>query len=1300
MAVDWNQADSWHPLARELVGILSRVHKVAGAKRSSQYLKSLHLELGEWGLWEQFDLRPVDAEAAGSLLAETYAEVAAGRWDRYADRPIPDTRKDARVAFFLWITSTDPKYAYSGRDDIRRYCTGEMEKYFSGDAVGPNAIKKYIDNKAFDAGLHPDVERELKGFAHELQGKLLPRLTEKGLAVSLGGVEGPADDMEALFWPLAPASLAEAFARKMAGKLNPMQQWVLRRLKQVVEDRATMLITAPTGTGKSRVGQVALAFAARGAARSAVQVLPLKALVAQELRTWEQLREEAGLSWRIVAASRDFPEFDGLVARGHFDVALAIYESIGAYLAAGARPLSRARLMLVDELQYLAERGERGAKLEMLLTAIRMLPEEQRPAVMGLSATIQPNQSPTMKDWLNVPDTNIAPPCERPVPVDAYVVATLPDEEGQHALLVQRDAHRVGTATPPSDPPERQTHTLAASVTASRKAYAGLQRPEQFAVEVTRQLLKEDATRRIIVFVQSRSTAHHLASVLDRVLEADDPAHPSAGRRRPGNGNPWQDGRFADAHSAERAAPCQEWLEALTSHDRDAQKEVAGWLRGGVAAHTARLLPSLRHQVEQEFSEEHSLLRAVVATDTLAVGLNLPADVVVVSRLTGFVGSHRQQAMQTVAQIDNKTGRAGRLGQGGQDRGRYYLITPTEQDLQGIADPGRHSLTSPEGVLDHYVLAPTRTAEIRSHLRDADDMARLVLTSQPPAPRITAGQPVRPPTTAEFLDSIDTVVSHTLRAAERDLAAEPPDPPLPTAQQVYDVLVRHQMLDRRRDYVQVSRLGLAVARAGLPLAAGQDLERIARRAEQEASDLELLFEGTNSSFVGDTVQWVALREYGPAQIDRAILYAQAYGPRDGADPTISSQGFDYALGIARTSWRPEELLESTTINKSSSLGELCTLPDRHVTPEETDALVRALVAFEWTRGQPFRKIKARMETAVRPDPAAPNTPAERRRRQRDISRASLKLHAADVLQLVEQLSGLLSAAASVIDPDKYPYAKRRLSNLADTVAAGVPLYLVPLAQLRIPTLQRERLLVLAASVDPHDASWENVPDLLDRPQIDVPQKDRHRVRRLYEDRRWGRGHQLRHMLLHPFDTSITDAHETAGGAPEEAEAEGTDNGRPDTFDRWLEELQDGDAAEQRAAWKSLLETLGLQVESAGDGCQQWLSRHRAVRVRIPDGEITGSDLDAVREDLVIAWQGISDRASALAAQGTAGDTQFVEPQQLVARICWVVHLHRAGEYGEQELPEVLMACLRSRADPRMGEPLAEADAAGTRARPS
>ncbi|KAF5990787.1 hypothetical protein BOG92_001230 [Streptomyces sp. WAC00263] len=100
-----------------------------------------------------------------------------------------------------------------------------------------------------------------------------------------------------------------------------------------------------------------------------------------------------------------------------------------------------------------------------------------------------------------------------------------------------------------------------------------------------------------------------------------------------------------------------------------------------MAAHTARLLPNLRHQVEQEFCTEHSLLRVVVATDTLAVGLNAPADVVVLSRLTGYVGGHRQQARQTVAQVDNKTGRAGRLGQGGHPRGRYYLITPSEEDL-------------------------------------------------------------------------------------------------------------------------------------------------------------------------------------------------------------------------------------------------------------------------------------------------------------------------------------------------------------------------------------------------------------------------------------------------------------------------------------------------------------------------------------------------------------------------------------------------------------------------------------------
>ncbi len=60
-----------------------------------------------------------------------------------------------------------------------------------------------------------------------------------------------------------------------------------------------------------------------------------------------------------------------------------------------------------------------------------------------------------------------------------------------------------------------------------------------------------------------------------------------------------------------------------------------GLLRG-LAAHHAGMLPAFRHTVEELFTA--GLVKAVFATETLALGINMPARTVVLERLVKFNG--------------------------------------------------------------------------------------------------------------------------------------------------------------------------------------------------------------------------------------------------------------------------------------------------------------------------------------------------------------------------------------------------------------------------------------------------------------------------------------------------------------------------------------------------------------------------------------------------------------------------------------------------------------------------------------
>ncbi len=81
-------------------------------------------------------------------------------------------------------------------------------------------------------------------------------------------------------------------------------------------------------------------------------------------------------------------------------------------------------------------------------------------------------------------------------------------------------------------------------------------------------------------------------------------------------------------------------------------------LEAGIAAHHAGMVPPFKEVVEACFVE--GLVKVVFATETLAVGINMPAKTVVIEKLSKFTGDHH--AFLTPGEYTQLTGRAGRRG--------------------------------------------------------------------------------------------------------------------------------------------------------------------------------------------------------------------------------------------------------------------------------------------------------------------------------------------------------------------------------------------------------------------------------------------------------------------------------------------------------------------------------------------------------------------------------------------------------------------------------------------------------------
>ena len=104
-----------------------------------------------------------------------------------------------------------------------------------------------------------------------------------------------------------------------------------------------------------------------------------------------------------------------------------------------------------------------------------------------------------------------------------------------------------------------------------------------------------------------------------------------------------------------------ERLQGLKDHDEEAlfkRMVDARLLRRGMAEHHAGLLPYHKEMVEELF--QRGLIKVVFATETLSLGINMPARAVVVSSFTKFDGVNFSTL--TTGELTQLMGRAGRRG--------------------------------------------------------------------------------------------------------------------------------------------------------------------------------------------------------------------------------------------------------------------------------------------------------------------------------------------------------------------------------------------------------------------------------------------------------------------------------------------------------------------------------------------------------------------------------------------------------------------------------------------------------------
>ncbi|MBW3562017.1 MAG: DEAD/DEAH box helicase [Actinobacteria bacterium] len=394
---------------------------------------------------------------------------------------------------------------------------------------------------------------------------------------------------------------------------------------QELEAGRSVLVAAPTGAGKTVVGEFACHLATETDGKC-FYTTPIKALSNQKYR---DLVERYGAGQvGLLTGDRS--------VNGEAPVVVMTTEVLRNMIYEASSTLEGLRYVVLDEVHYLSD-PSRGAVWEEVIVQLRASVQ-----IAALSATV--SNAEEFGAWLEeVRDGGCAVVIEerRPVPL-------------QHHYYVSGRIYPTFESKRPGKAGEEQRRK-------ARQALAGVPNPKVLMMErragqrdhrgrrhgprlrwPSRPEVVDELHHRgwlpAIMFVFSRNGCD---SAVDELLAAG-----------------------VDLAGREERERIREIADRAVAEIPDEDLRVLGFgrwreaLEHGVAAHHAGLVPAFKEAIEQAFQE--GLLRVVVATETLALGINMPAKCVVIERLEKWNGE--RHVMLTPGEYTQLTGRAGRRG--------------------------------------------------------------------------------------------------------------------------------------------------------------------------------------------------------------------------------------------------------------------------------------------------------------------------------------------------------------------------------------------------------------------------------------------------------------------------------------------------------------------------------------------------------------------------------------------------------------------------------------------------------------
>lgn len=464
----------------------------------------------------------------------------------------------------------------------------------------------------------------------------------------------------------------ENIEKRLSRRLSPGETFTLTRFQETVieneqfwrdwesENVPHLMVQGATSSGKTLVSEIAiLDTLANG--QKAVVLVPLKAMVHERKVQFEQDMPNQ----QVFGSSSDHLEYDERMIAGDYDVVVTVYEKFFAILNQNSQKLmSRCGLLVVDELSMLSK-DQRGPKLEMLLELVRKNYPEVR--IMCL-ATCDCKTEKICK-WLGIKEPIRS--TARPVGLEEHIL--LMDGTGIYRRIPANYEEKDETPKEVEEKIELPQYNSDWPILTKRK---------NLLKAVVRKIRTNTENARLLIFVGSKSGSANIAKFLSEEMVDLFP-------------------------SVSGGEEYDEFMKRVSACDVDDDRnDLLRDLSHGIAYHHAGMSTTLREVIEEELQKSQSFIKAVVATETLTVGVNMPFDIMIILNHKVPRGQGADEPLNR-QEYRNFIGRAGRLGQSNRT-GVTYLFVDDHNDLKFYWDSFKiqEEITSALTKANEEALAP------------------------------------------------------------------------------------------------------------------------------------------------------------------------------------------------------------------------------------------------------------------------------------------------------------------------------------------------------------------------------------------------------------------------------------------------------------------------------------------------------------------------------------------------------------------------------------------------------------------